>query len=389
MSFERLKDFLDGDLAMLGIPGSDTIIYKDHREVFRYQSGFDSLRDRTPVRPDALYNLYSCSKVSTGVAASQLIERGEIVLDDPLYTIFPEYRHMAIAHKRENGEIELVEAKKPITLHHLLTMTSGMTYNYGAECIKKVKETTQGRCPTVEVARAFAAEPLSFEPGERFQYSFSLDIIGAVIEEVSGMSYGNYLKKNVFEPLGMEDTGFRIPEEKVSRMACQYAYDATTKEAKEISATQNPYTLGSEFESGGAGIISSVNDYILLADALANLGVGKNGNRILSAPAVNLMRTNQLTENQLGPFMTTFGGHLMGYGYGLCVRTNLRPWLGGSLSPVGEFGWDGAKLCYFIADPENRIAVFHAEHMGAFHCYVEPRLRNIIYSCLSYEGLLG
>lgn len=373
---------MDFYLPMIGVPGSDLVVYKDHDEIFRYQSGFDSLKYRTPVRTNALYNLYSCTKVATCVAATQLIERGEILASDPVYAYFPEYRNIKIKVKDENGEERIVPAKNALTIEHLLNMRGGLDYNHNRPGVQRVIKETDGRAPTLDIVRALAEDPFDFEPGTKYQYSLCLDVMGGIIELVSGMSLGEYMKKNIFEPLGMKDTSFSVDEHNVDRLATQYDYDAANGCPKEIPSNYNWLRFGSEYESGGAGLISTVADQILFADALAHYGVGKNGNRILSRAGVELMRTNHLSPEQTACFSKD--EHFRGYGYGYGVRTNLTPYLAGNLSPVGEFGWDGAKGSYFSADPENRVAIFYAEHMGGLGRIIQPRLRNIIYSCLGY-----
>ena len=313
MNFEPLKNFLDYCLPELSVPGSDTIIYKGREEVFRYQSGYDNKRLGTPVKPDALYNMYSVTKVYTSIAATQLVERGEICITDPLYAYFPEYRHMGVKVKRDDGSFDIVEAKNPILIKHLLSMTAGLNYNLESESIKAVKASTQGRCPTLDIVRALSNENLEFEPGEDYCYSLCLDVIGGVVELVSGMKFSEYLNENIFNPLGMKNTSFGFTEEKHSKMATQYKYDAPTISAIEIPWNENPYVFGSEYESGGAGLISCVDDQILLADALTHMGVGKNGNRILSSYGINLMRSNQLTGNAFETFKKAFN-HFKGYG---------------------------------------------------------------------------
>ena len=380
MNFQPLKDFLDFYLPMLGVPGSDTVIYKDHEQIFRYQSGYDSLRFHTPVRSNALYHIYSISKISTAVAATQLIERGEILANDPVYAYLPEFKDMMVKHKLPNGDFELRPAKKPVLVKHLLTMTSGMDYNLSAPGILSAKERTLGRCPTLEMVRAMAKEPLCFEPGDEFQYSLSLDVVGGLVELVSGVSLSEYMQKNIFDVLGMENTSFDLTEDRLSRMATKYEYDPERRCAVEVPTDQNPYVFGPDYVSGGAGLISCVDDQILLADALSNGGVGKNGNRILSRYGVDLMRSNNLNQNMMDYLGANYAA--TGYGYGYGVRVNVNPGKEGNLAPVGQFGWDGAKLCVMGCDPENRIAFFHAEHMGGLHRVVIPRLRNIIYSCI-------
>ncbi len=382
MNFQPLKDFLDFYLPMLGIPGSDTAIYKNHEEIFRHTTGYDNIRLRTPLRSDRLYHIYSCTKVATCVAAVQLIERGEIVVSDPVYAYFPEYKNLTVKVKDEMGRvIGIKPAETAMTIGHLLTMTSGLNYDLDKEAIKRVQRETDGRAPTLDICRAIAEEPLEFEPGENYNYSLSHDVMGGIIELVSGVRFSDYMRDNIFLPLGMKDTSFIESEEKRDRRATKYNYDAATATAVETTWDDQPYILGTEYDSAGAGIISCVDDYVLLADALACGGVGKNGNRILSTRGVEIMRTNRLSERILPSFSIT---HNVGYGYGYGVRCNIDPASAGNLAPVGDFGWDGAKQCYLSAEPKEHIALFHAEHMGGLSNVVIPRLRNLVYSCLEY-----
>lgn len=382
MNFTRLKKFLDFELPTLGIPGSDTVIYVNREEVFRHTSGYDSLSERTRLKQNALYNMYSCTKVTTAVAATQLIERGEITVTDPIYAYFPEFENMLVKVKDESGNvIDLRPAKSPITIQQLLTMTSGINYNLQNPSIAEFKAKTDGRCPTVLFPSAIAKEPLEFDPGTRWCYGLSLDVIGALIELVSGKKLGEYMKENIFEPLGMKNTSFGFTDEKLERMAIQYRFDPQTCSAVEIPKNQNQFVLGPEFESGGAGLISCLDDQILLTDALTHLGLGKNGNRILSERAVNLMRSDALNDSTRKTFTPS---HFKGYSYGYGVRVNHNPSSVGNLAPMGEFGWDGAKMSYISCDPENKVSMFHAEHMGGVASIVWPKLRNLLYSSLDY-----
>ena len=378
MNFNKLRDFLDYYLPMLGVPGSDTVIYKDHEEIFRHSSGFDNIKYRTPIRQNALYNLYSCTKVATAVAAMQLIENGEILINDPVGAYFPEYKYLTV-EKKINGKTEIVEAKKPMLIKHLFSMTSGLDYNLNRPSIKKVYENTEGKCPTLDVIRALASDPLIAEPGEHYKYSLSHDVLGGLIELISGMKLGDYMKKNIFDPLGMKDTTFDITRDNYNRLATQYKYDLATRTPEEIAKDSNQYRFGTEYQSGGAGLVSTVDDYILLADALANLGMGKSGERILSKNTVELMRTGLLPPSAQYEYEETY--HI-GFNYCFGVRAMREPALQGTLIPKGAFGWDGAKLSIITADPENRIAIFHAEHMGGLHRIVIPRFHNVAYSCL-------
>ena len=380
MNFQPLRDFLDYYLPMIGVPGSDTVIYMDHEEIFRHTAGFNSLSLRTPMRKDLIYNIYSCSKLATAVAALQLIERGELVVTDPVYAYLPEFKNLTVKVKDSAGNvIGTRPAEKTMLISHLLTMTSGMNYDTHSKSIEQEIAATEGRAPTVEVCRAMAKEPLEFEPGDDYYYSLSLDIMAAVVEVVSGQRFSDYMAENVFLPLGMKDTGYHPDPTKRDRFATQYAYDKMTHRVTEIPFEQCHCRFGADYDCGGGGIVSTVDDYILLVDALANGGVAKNGNRILCSRSVELMRANALNPKQNATFATQWNS---GYGYGYAVRTNIDPFPSGNLTPKGAFGWDGYRLCVAHSDPENRLAMFHAEHMGGLHGVVIPRLRNLIYSCL-------
>ena len=378
MNFDRLKDFLDYYLPMLGVPGSDTVIYKDHEQVFRHKSGYDNLKYRTPMRYDALHHLYSCTKIVTCVAALQLIERGEILINDPIHVYFPEYKNLQVARRGADGKVRVEKAKNPILIRHLFSMTSGLDYNIRRSSIERVKKETDGRCPTLDIVRALPEDPLACEPGERYCYGLSHDVLGGLVELISGMKLGDYMKKNIFDPLGMKDTTFDIGNHNFERLASQYDYDNVGRCPIEIPKDSNIMCFGSEYQSGGAGLLSTVDDFILFTDALANGGVGKNGERIISSATLKLLISPALTPEQCVGFET---GLNMGYDYGLGVRVLRDPAKAGSLVTEGSFGWDGKKMCLSVSDPENRVAIFHAEEIDGMNSIIIPRLLNVIYSC--------
>ena len=382
MNFDKLKAFLDYYLPMLGVPGSDTVIYKNHEEIFRYSSGFDSLSERTALTKDTVYNIYSCTKISTCVAALQLIERGEILVDDPVYIYLPEYKNLKVLSKTSDCGQEPLPIESPLLIKHLFTMTSGFDYNLNRDSIKKVMAETDGKCPTLEIVKALASDPLMFEPGKRYCYGLSHDILGGIIESVSGLTLEEYMQKNIFVPLGMTNTTFKITDENRGRLANQYDYDTIGRCAADVGREDNPFRFGTEYCSGGAGLLSTVDDYILLMDALANGGVGKNGYRVLSSRSVELMRSPMLTAEQQVYFEQ---GIHKGYDYCYGVRVLRDPAVAGTLSAKGAFGWDSKRMCLAISDPDNKIAIFHAEQIDRMNSIVVPRLINAVYSCLDED----
>ncbi len=389
MRFDILKNFMD-DLIRWKVPGNAISVCIDGKEVFSYASGFADIENRIPMTLEHYVNIYSCSKVATVTAALQLYEQGKFLLDDPLYEFIPEYREMVVRH----GEEALDKAENVITLRHLFTMTSGLTYATGTEGFQKARELTGGKMDTVTVARCIAQDPLAFEPGTSWQYSLSHDVLAAVVEVISGKKFRDYVRENIFEPLGMTHTLYHN-EMVLDRMAQQYTYvnpdsqDYVALQAGLVKQSagyvkQVPksvrYVFGPEYDSGGAGITSTAADYSKFCAALAGGGTGAAGEHILAPGTIDLLRTNQLTPQQHKAFNWS---QLKGYGYGLGVRTMVDKAEAGSNGSLGEFGWGGAAGCSVLVDPDLKLSVFYAQHMlNPDEAYYQPRLRNVVYSCL-------
>lgn len=374
MNFTRLGEFVDS-LIDLGIPSADVIVQRGHETLCRHTAGWRDREAGEKLRGDELYFMYSCSKPVTVTAAMQLFERGRFLLDDPLYEYMPEFREMLV--KDAAGRVE--KARRPILVRHLFSMTAGFNYDLRSPSLQAMRAETQGRCPTREAVRALAREPLSFEPGEKWQYSLCHDVLAGLVEVISGRRFAAYVKENIFDPLGMARSGYHKEDFPEGDFGAQYRFDDGKDRAERIGLAAE-HVLGPDYDSGGAGVVSCVGDYAKFVDAMACGGVGATGERILSAASIDLMRENQLTAAQLKDFNWS---QLAGYGYGLGVRTVIDRAAGGILSPLGEFGWGGAAGAYVMIDPANRLSVFYAQHMlNNKEPYVHPRLRNITYGCL-------
>ena len=246
--------------------------------------------------------------------------------------------------------------------------------------MRKLMAATGGDFTTRDFIGALAREPLLFEPGERWNYSYCHDVLGAVIEVVTGMSFGEYLKKSIFDPLGMEDSGFHVPEGKLGRLAPQYEYNYDTKSVSRISS-RCLGAAGSAHESGGGGLITTVADYIRFADTLACGGTAANGEKILSKNTINLMRKNQLDEKRLADFWSM--GYSRGSGYGLGVGVMTDSAATCTLTPEDAFFWGGIGGVQVLVDPGNRLSLFAAQH--TFGCpteLIKPKMWNILYSSI-------
>ncbi|MCA0753549.1 beta-lactamase family protein [Paenibacillus sp. N4] len=378
MDFKPLSQFIDR-ITSWRIPWAEVLVMHRNETVFRYRNGFADLEEKTPIEEGRIINIYSMTKIMTCTAALQLIERGAMLLNDPIAAYLPEYAEMNVKRKLPDGEVVLDKATRPITVRDLFTMTAGFSYDFGAPSIKEVVRSTDGKVPTRAFAAALAKEPLLFEPGTRWNYSLCHDVLAALVEAVDGRRFGEYIRDEITGPLGMRDTGFDLSDEQRSRLAPQYEYN--DKLGKPVRKDGNGFRVGTEFESGGAGLLSTVSDYALFLNALTNQGTSPDGVRILSPATMDLMRTDQLTE----PMRSDYGwDQLKGYGYGLGVRTHISKAVSGSLSPLGEFGWSGAAGCLAVIDPASQLTVMYAQHMlNNQEPYVHPRLRNIVYACLA------
>ena len=384
MNFEYMKNFMDS-LTEWIIPGNSVVIYKDGKKVFEYSSGYSDLEKKIKKAGEEQLYIYSCSKVATVTAALQLYEQGKFLLSDPLYEYLPEFKKMYV----KDGD-RIKAAENPITIRDLFTMTAGLSYATNTPAFEKARKLTDGKMDTRTVIKCLAEEPLLFEPGARWNYSLCHDVLAVLAEVVSVMGFSEYMKKHIFEPLDMNNSYYHAPNDVI--ISPQYIYEIQdTKNIVELQQKEhttgvvkraygNELVFGENYDSGGAGIITTVDDYAKFAAALANSGTGLNNNRILSSATVKLMKTNQLNEAQR---KTMNWRRLRGYGYGLGVRTLIDKAESGSNSSIGEIGWGGAAGATIIADTEEKVALFYAHHMlNPQEEYYQPRLRNVLYSCL-------
>jgi CubicO group peptidase (beta-lactamase class C family) len=254
-----------------------------------------------------------------------------------------------------------------------------LDYNLERSGITRVLKEKGQQATTRELVNAFVESPLSFEPGEHFEYSLSHDVVGALIEVVSGMRLGEYYARNIFEPIGMKDTRFAKPQNVNERLVPQYMYDIDKLTSTEMDLSCC-YQLSENYESGGAGLISCAEDYARFADMLACGGVSVGGSRILKEETVKLMRTNMLGQKQRDEF-----GKMgrAGFGYGCGVQMLLEPERCGTKAPQGIFGWDGAAGAYVMADPVNRISIVYMQHVrSCSYAYstIHPGLRELLYT---------
>lgn len=384
---KRLKrdiETLIGEATAGGVtPCVSMLLWRGDEEALYLSAGHADIQNERPVARDTIFRLYSLSKPMTAVAAMTLIEQGKLDLIAPVSDFLPGFKNQQVAV----GETEREPVKRPVQVRDLFTMTSGLPYpgeNAPAERLMKAlyeqldKEAQEGSpLTTKDAANRMGQLPLAHQPGEKWMYGTSADILGAVIEVVSGKPLNEYMTEALFEPLQMADTDFYVHEDKHARLAVMY-------ERKDNGLSVHPqngklhgvFSLPNVLE-GGAGIYSTLDDAMAFGRML--LGGGKlRKERILSQNAVSWLSENHLTEPQMSCFNwdTTIG-----YGYGGLMRVLLSPGKSFSLGVKGEFGWDGWTGTYMSVCPaENLVLVVMQQLAGAGTNEVIRKLRNVVYA---------
>ncbi len=354
--FDQTIAICDGIIEM-GTPCLDLAVYKDGECVLRHMDGYSDPQNKVPMTGKEKFHIYSCSKMFTCVAAMQLWEQGKFSLEDKLADYLPAFKEMYV--KTEDGGVR--KAEKPIYIHQLFSMTAGFSYALWTPELRAYCKADNFRCPTREFVNQLAKAPLEYEPGDKWLYSVAHDILAALVEVWSGESFEDYVQKNIFKPLGMHDTTFLHPMEDWEGFARQFKY---FEDPPRYEPTwRNIYRVGSEYASGGAGAVSTVDDYMKFLEAL------RIGNVILKKETIALMSTDRLTPDQRKTY--TYGTSDIGYGLGM------RAFREGSKRT--EFGWGGAAGAFASVNIQEGMSMFYVQHV--LNSPVRE-LRNRIYDAV-------
>lgn len=383
---EAVQSVMDSAVLNHEAAGVNLLVLHRGKTILRAESGCADLEHSVPMKPDSIFRLYSMSKPVTAAAVMILMERGLIDLCDPVSLYLPGFR----SQKAVSGT-GTVPVKRAMTVRDLLSMTSGLPYGgtdpagQAAEAvIEELKSRMNGPDPmtTVEFANRLGEQPLAFHPGEHFMYGTSADILGAIVEVVSGMSFGDFLKKEIFDPLGMNDTGFYVPADRQNRLAKTYERleDGSLREFP-TNHLGISFDLKSEpaYQAGGAGLVSTLPDYAKFASML--LGGGTLGDvRILLPATVRYMTGGTLLPWQQEDLWRSWDG-LTGYSYGCLMRVMKEPGMAVMQSTLGEYGWDGWLGPYFSNHPAEQLTfLMGIQKKDAGTCALTRKLRNVVLS---------
>jgi CubicO group peptidase (beta-lactamase class C family) len=365
------------------LPGAVVLIARNGQAPYFKAFGDRDMEKGDPMPKDAIFRIASQTKAIVSVGVMILQEEGRLLIGDPVGKYLPEYMETTVAVEKEEGGYEVVKAERPITIRDLLTHTAGIGYGHGPAKEAWEAAGIQGwyfadrEEPVRETIRRMAALPFNAQPGERFVYGYNTDILGVLIEVVSGEPLDAFLTTRIFEPLGMEDTYFYLPEEKVSRLATVYSKEADNLERAPTPGHmrgQGHYVEGPRTSfSGGAGLLSTAMDYARFLQMMLNGGTW-NGQRILSRKSVELMTVDHLRDIPYGP-------EGQGFGLGFKVATDLGA--RGTLGSVGDYGWGGAYHSHYWVDPaEELVVVYFTQVIPARGLDDHAKLRALVYQAL-------
>jgi CubicO group peptidase (beta-lactamase class C family) len=356
---EVLQGFVDNKK----LAGISALVNLEGETVYRENFGYGQLNNKTPMDDDAIFRIFSMTKPITAVALMTLFDEGKFQLDDKVAKYIPEFGATMVY----NPETKTLEAQKvEMTIRHLLTHTSGLTYgldqNSYVDSLYREMGSSAWDGVLADKMKMLAKLPLKFQPGTRWEYGLSIDVAGYLAEVLSGMPLDKLMKERIFDPLKMEDTGFYVPEDKHFRFtSLNTMKKGILKESEGFMAEgfKSPVTLF----SGGGGLVSTIDDYLNFCKMLNN-GGELNGARILEESTCKLVLTNQMPEG-------LFYARTMGYG------------LAGSVNPeTGEYGWAGAASTKFWINPnQNTIVIFYTQLMPAIYAYAD-KFKEIADSAL-------
>jgi CubicO group peptidase (beta-lactamase class C family) len=371
------------------LPGVVVHIQRRGETAYFKSFGFSDVESRTPMRNDTLFRLASMSKAITTVAALILYEEGHFLLNDPVWRYIPEFKGATVlADAPAGGAATAVPAKRAVTIRHLLTHTSGIAYGFLDKRARPVY--AQAGIPDAftsepiaigETMRKLAALPLLHEPGERFMYGLNTDMLGYLVEVVSGMPLDRFFAERIFTPLGMPDTHFYLPEGKAPRLATLYAErggrltrwdDGPRDELAGTTTSMYPVEGARTYFSGGAGLTGTAADYARLLQMLQNGGT-LDGTRLLSRKTVELMTMHGIGDLTYAP------GYDMGFGFSILAD----PGRVGEIGSAGTFGWSGAFNTWYWVDPVEQMTIlFLSQVRPTTRGDVHRRVRTVAYQAI-------
>jgi CubicO group peptidase (beta-lactamase class C family) len=379
---ERIDRFYADEISRDRIPGAVVAIARDGKLAYYKAIGYQDKAAGTPLKTDALFNLASMTKVLTVVTALTLYEEGRLPLKSTLATYYPQFAGQQVGVVDATGAVKTEPAKNPIFVQDLMRHTTGLTYGArGNSPVHKLYPASSATAAYAMTGPEFidtlAKIPLLYQPGTTWDYGFSIDVLGLVVEKITGKSLGAVSNERVWSKLGMKDTGFQVSAEKRSRLAQPLAIDPTSGKPQELRALHDQ----TKFDCGGSCAFATAADYIRFGQMLLN-GGSLEGKRILSPKTVRLMTSDHLGRDIKNNVAGTEAGRA-GYGFGLGVAVRTEPGVAATNGSVGDYTWNGANGTIFWVDPKERmVVVVMSVGPGEIRKYYREQLAALVYGAM-------
>ncbi len=337
-----------------------------------------------PMQEDTLFRIHSMTKPVTSLALLMLYEEGRVRLSDPVSRFIPAFKELKVYRYSLPLDMDLGCVQREVTVRDLLTHTAGLTYGYAdsspVDALYQQVDILRPDRSLKEFVDELVHLPLVFQPGTAWRYSVATDVVGYLVELIAGMSLDQFFAERIFQPLGMIDTGFVVPPEKVDRLSTEYELKPDGRLEIVDRPPVSAYVKPRHFLSGGGGLISSLSDYLRFAQMLLNMGE-LDGVRLVSRKTVELMMTNHLPPELL-PFGVEKPKHGWGFGLGVSVLMDLAQH--GAIGSVGMYGWDGAANTRFWVDPaEQLIGILMTQSMPVFHSQLLEDFQVLVYQAIA------
>ncbi|MBI5265287.1 MAG: beta-lactamase family protein [Bradyrhizobium sp.] len=375
---ERVGEYLSTEVATGRIPGAVVLIQQHGRPIYFRSFGVRDVATKAPMTADTIFRLYSMSKAVTSVAVMMLVDDGKLSISDPLAKYIPAFADVKVALVQPDGTLKLEPLKRPITIQDLLRHTSGITYGfYGDTPVRKLyarSDLFDGDFDNAAFVERLARLPLAEQPGTLWDYGHSTDVLGRVVEVVSGKSLFQFEKERLIDPLGMSETAFYLADNaRRGRVAEPLPKDRFDRP---VAGITDPI-LPRRWESGGAGMIGTIGDYARFAQMLLN-GGRLDGRRYLKPETVALMISDHIgPETGIGRDAFYFPGPDSGFGLGFAVRTVAKPPF-----PFGEYRWDGVAGTFFFVDPGDDLFAICMMQSPSQRPRIQAELKKLIYEAL-------
>jgi CubicO group peptidase (beta-lactamase class C family) len=377
---ERLTATLQAEIGKGTIPGAVLLIVRNGKAAYFEALGALDPEKKTPMSKDAIFRIYSMSKPITTTVAMMLVEQGRLALPDPVAKYLPEFKDAKVGEEKPDKTLDLVAARRAMTIQDLMRHTSGLTYGFfgegGVKAAYLAANLNEGDPSTAEFVTRLAKLPLAYQPGTTWDYSQATDVLGRVIEVVAGKPLSVVFREMLFDPLGMPDTSFYVTDpSKYPRIAEPFANDRTIGAGAEVN---DPRQVR-KYESGGGGLTSTVADYARFAAMLAN-GGALDGKRYLSPKTVAYMTSDHMGDViKRGPYDLVGPGYKFGLGFAVRTDAGVSPLAG---SP-GDFTWGGAAGTYFWVDPKEKMFVIFMMQSPGKRAPLRILLRDMVYAALT------